>query len=191
MIDERLLIKRIKAGDKSAYRLLLENQHKRVIHICLSFVQQSEDAEDIAQEVFIEVFRSIESYRADASLSTWLYRLAVNKSLDFIRQKKRKKRGYGLQTSFDDKDINVENQMTQLSISDALEEKDRVKILHSAMALLPERQRVALTLSKLDELSQKEVAKILEVSEGSVESLLVRARKKLKEILMPHKEQIL
>lgn len=190
MIDEVLLIKQIKAGNKNAYRMLVENQHKRVIHICLSFVQQVEDAEDLAQEIFIEVFKSIHSYRGEASLSTWLYRLAVNKSLDFLRQKKRKKRGFGLQSSMDDETFNLSQVNAVVGSKDIIEEEERIKILRAAMDLLPERQRVALTLSKLDELNQKEVAKVMNLSEGAVESLLVRGKKKLKAILLPHKEQI-
>ncbi|MCU4164908.1 RNA polymerase sigma factor [Carboxylicivirga caseinilyticus] len=190
MIEDRLLVKQVKEGNKDAFRQLVTVHHRRVIHICMSFVNQLEDAEDVAQEVFIEVFKSISNYREESSLSTWLYRLSVNKSLDYLRQKKRKKRGYGLLTSIDN------DEMANLSVVDAgdaseeMEEEERRKVLLKAMDKLPERQRVALTLSKLDELPQKEVADIMGVSEGSVESLLVRAKKKLKEILLFQKEEI-
>lgn len=191
MIDERLLVKQVKGGNMEAFRTLVNNHHQRVVNICMSFVNQQEDAEDVAQEVFIEVYKSIISYREEASLSTWLYRLAVNKSLDFLRQKKRKKRGYGVLSSFDQNDISNLSVSSDYNIHENMEAEERRQILHRTMEQLPERQRVALTLSKIDELPQKEVAHIMGVSEGSVESLLVRAKKKLRDLLMPHKEKII
>jgi len=190
MVDERLLIRQVKEGNNLAFRTLVNNHHQRVIHICLSFVNQLEDAEDVAQEVFVEMFKSIATYREEASLSTWLYRLAVNKSLDFLRQKKRKKRGYGILSSMDTSEMSVLPILNEHNTDDVLEEEERRQILIRAMEKLPERQRVALALSKLDELPQKEVAEVMGVSEGSVESLLVRAKKKLKDMLMPEKENI-
>lgn len=190
MVEERLLIKQVKEGNRDAFRILVANHHQMVIRICMSFLNQQEDAEDVAQEVFIEIFKSMPTFREESSLSTWLYRMAVNKSLDFIRQKKRKKRGYGLLTHMEYSDL------ANLSVSNdtdsdmLLEEEERRQILLSVMSQLPERQRIALTLSKLEELPQKEVAQIMDVSEGSVESLLVRGKKKLKELLLPHKEKI-
>ncbi len=190
MVEERLLIKQVKSGNKDAFRILVGNYHQMVIRICMSFVNQQEDAEDIGQEVFIEMFKSMSSFREESSLSTWLYRMAVNKSLDFIRQKKRKKRGYGLLSNMDHSEL-ANLSVADLNDSDGImEEEERRRILMNVMLKLPERQRVALTLSKLDELPQKEVARIMDVSEGSIESLLVRGKKKLKELLLPHKEKI-
>ncbi|MBS2100076.1 RNA polymerase sigma factor [Carboxylicivirga linearis] len=191
MIDDRLLIKQVKEGNKDAFRQLVVIHHQRVIHICMSFVNHLVDAEDVAQEVFVEVFKSVSSYREEASLSTWLYRLAVNKSLDYLRQKKRKKRGYGVLSTMENAELANLSVVDSDDVSQELELEERKRILLMAMDKLPERQRVALSLSKLDELPQKEVAEIMSVSEGSVESLLVRAKKKLKEILMQQKQEIL
>nr|WP_319398460.1 RNA polymerase sigma factor [uncultured Carboxylicivirga sp.] len=190
MIDDKLIIKQVKEGNRDAFRQLVTLHHQRVIYICMSFVNQLEDAEDIAQEVFVEVYKSISSYREEASLSTWLYRLSVNKSLDYLRQKKRKKRGYGVLSSMDNTELSNLSIVSSEDVDQDIELEERKKILLQAMEKLPERQKVALTLSKLDELSQKEVADVMGVSEGSVESLLVRAKKKLKEILMMQKEKI-
>ncbi len=190
MTNDKRLIKQIVNGDTNAFRHLMENHHKRVIHICLSFVAIPSDAEDIAQEVFIEVFKSIESYRGDASLSTWLYRLSVNKSLDFIRQKKRKKRGNDLVLAVEQSDLeNMPVSSRQLP-SDKIEEEERKIMLHNAINQLPERQKVAVLLSKIDELAQQEVADIMKTTVSSVESLLVRAKRKLKEILLKERKEI-
>ncbi|MCU4177377.1 RNA polymerase sigma factor [Carboxylicivirga sp. N1Y90] len=187
MQSEKLLIKQIQSGDNIAFRRMVELHHLRVIHICLSFVHSPQDAEDISQEVFIEVYKSINTYRFDASLSTWLYRLAVNKSLDFLRQKKRKKRGFGLVNSVD------RNELESINYGNddvGIEEKERILLLRSAIEKLPERQRVAITLSKIDELGQKEVAELMQTTVASVEALLIRAKKKLHQLLIKHKQEI-
>ena len=190
MTNDKLLIEQVISGDTKAFRQLVEIHHKRVIHICLSFTAIPSDAEDVAQEVFIEVFKSIEGYRGDASLSTWLYRLSVNKSLDFIRQKKRQKRGSGLIITVEQSDLeNIQVSSKQLP-SDNIEEEERRMMLYKAIDQLPERQKVAVLLSKIEELAQQEVADIMKTSVSSVESLLVRAKKKLKEILLKEKEEI-
>jgi len=191
MTNDKLLIQQASNGDTTAFRQLVEMHHKRVIHICLSFVAEPNDAEDVAQEVFIEMFKSIKDYRGEASLSTWLYRLSVNKSLDFLRQKKRQKRGSGLVFTFEKSDLeNLQVSSKQLP-SDGMEEAERRHILYGAIEQLPQRQKVAITLSKIEELAQQEVADIMKTSVSSVESLLVRAKRKLREILQKEREEII
>ena len=85
-------ILKLKAGDKAAFNLLVSSYSKKVLNTCYRFLLNKELAEDISQEVFIEVFQSIHSFRADAKLSTWIYRIAVTKSLDEIKKNNRKKR---------------------------------------------------------------------------------------------------
>ena len=91
-MDEADLIKRIKAGDMAAFNELVRIYQARVINTCFRFLFTQEDAEDISQEVFIEVYQSISSFRADSQLSTWIYRIAVTKCLDEIKRRNRKKR---------------------------------------------------------------------------------------------------
>jgi RNA polymerase sigma-70 factor (ECF subfamily) len=90
-MSETEIIKRLQQGDEQAFRQLVENYQKQVVNTCYGLVHSTEDAEDIAQDVFIEVFRSIQNFRADAKLSTWIYRISVNRSLNFIRDNKRRK----------------------------------------------------------------------------------------------------
>ena len=190
MNQEKLLIDKVINGDTDAFRILVNTHHKKVINICLSFVTIPNDAEDVAQEVFIEMFRSIKSFRKEASVSTWLYRMAVNKSLDFIRQSKRLKRGSGKVAAMEKSDIEKLPVTHKQLASDEIEQKERNAVLYSAIDQLPERQKNALLLSHIKELKQQEVADIMNTSVSSVESLLIRAKRKLKEILLRHKEAI-
>ncbi|TRX66029.1 RNA polymerase sigma factor [Carboxylicivirga sp. M1479] len=190
MISEKELIDKINNGETSAYRQLVEMHHKKVIHICLSFVNNSHDAEDIAQEVFIEMYRSLHGFRKEASLSTWLYRLSVNKSLDYIRQQKRLKRGSGKVTSIDQANIEQLQVSNSQLASDQIEENERMQLLYSAIDTLPKRQKEALILSQIKELSQQEVADTMNTSIGSIESLLVRAKRKLRDLLQTKKETV-
>ncbi len=89
-MSEIEIIQKLQQGNEQAFREMVENYQKMVVNTCFGMVHNTEDAEDIAQEVFIEVFRSIQNFRADAKFSTWLYRIAVNRSLNFIRDNKKK-----------------------------------------------------------------------------------------------------
>jgi RNA polymerase sigma-70 factor (ECF subfamily) len=89
-MNELEIVDKLKNRDENAFRQLVENYQAMVVNTCFSLVHNTEDSEDIAQEVFIEVYRSIGNFRADSKLSTWLYRMAVNRSLNFIRDNKRK-----------------------------------------------------------------------------------------------------
>ncbi len=191
MTNEKQLIDQIIKGDTAAFRQLVELHHKRVIHICLSFVNDTYDAEDVAQEVFIEMFRSLKNFRKEASVATWLYRLSVNKSLDFIRQAKRQKRGSGKVGLMEKTEIEKLSITNRQLPSDHIEEDERKRLLYKAIEQLPERQKKALLLSQIKELKQQEVADIMETTVSSVESLLVRAKRKLKETLIRHKEEFI
>ena len=90
--EEDILIAALKRGDQDAFRQIIELYQKSIIRVCKGFVGNHEDAEDIAQDVFIQLFRSSDSLRGEANLSTWLYRVAVNKSLNHIRSQKSRKR---------------------------------------------------------------------------------------------------
>ena len=175
-------IRALQHGDTQAYRLLVETYQDQVINTCYGFVQKREDAEDLAQEVFLEVFRSVSKFQANAKLSTWLYRIAVNKSLEYIRFHKRKKR-FSWKQSLSD----MTEAEEPVSLSDhpgmSLEQRERRQILFSKINSLPDNQRIAFTLNKVEGLSYKEIAEVMKVSLSSVESLMHRAKKNLKKKL--------
>ncbi|MGE5499734.1 MAG: RNA polymerase sigma factor [Syntrophothermus sp.] len=183
-MEDTEIVGKLKCGDNEAFRHILEKYQRLVLNCSYKFVRNREAAEDITQEVFLEVFRSIESFRADSKLSTWIYRIAVTKSLNHLKAQKRKKRFAIIVRLFGDDEM--ENKIPspeELNPQKDLENKERARILTLALDKLPENQRIAFTLSKYKELSYEEIALILNTSLSAVESLIFRAKKNLKKIL--------
>lgn len=185
LLNEENFIKALREGTNQAYGQLLDEYQQKVFGTCISFVPNQEDAEDIAQEVFVEVFSSIGKFKGDSKLSTWIYRISVNKSLEFIRKKNTKKR-FGFMQSLlgNDMPIDRSSYFTEFNHPGIqLENKEKNELLFAAINKLPEAQRVVYTLNKIDDLSYKEVSEITAKSISSIESLLFRAKKNLKELL--------
>jgi RNA polymerase sigma-70 factor (ECF subfamily) len=177
---QKELINQLKAGNENSFKLLVETYKDKVLSTCYYFLHDKLDAEDVAQDVFIEIYRSISDYREDAQLSTWIYRIAVNKSLDFIRKKKRKKRFAYVVSFWRNTEEKAELQVPSSENPQRdLEQEERIDILNNAINSLPENQKAAITLSKYDGISNKEIADILETSVSAVESLIHRAKKNL------------
>jgi len=165
--------------DDTISQLIAEHQ-EMVINTCYRFVLNREDAEDISQEVFIEAYRSLPKFRGDSKLSTWLYRIAVTKSLDHLRRKKRKKRFSSLKRIIGQEDPIQEIQLTAgSSPAEELLEKERLDVLQHALDALPENQKIAFLLSKNDGYSNQEIAEIMQTTVPAVESLVHRAKKSL------------
>ena len=184
------LIENLKKGDINSFRILVNEHQRKVLNTCYRFLNNKEDAEDLTQEVFLEVYKSISSFRGESKISTWIYRIAVTKSLDFIRKKKRKKRFTILKRVFSDDNIKSGiPDKTNLNPDKKVEEQDRIRILNEALESLPQNQRAAFTLSKYDEMSYKEIAEILNTTIPSVESLIHRAKNKLKKKLFYYYEK--
>jgi RNA polymerase sigma-70 factor (ECF subfamily) len=182
LIDHQL-IQALQQRQEDAFKLLVTNYQDRVYNTILGFLQQAEDAEDLAQDVFIKVFENIHQFKGESALGTWIYRIAVTQSLDFLRRKNRKKRGgtilgfFGVgekehlhPQEFDHPGVKAEN-------------KEKAAVLFKAVNELPENQRTAFLLQKLEGLSQNEIAAILKISSSAVESLLSRAKANLKKQL--------
>ncbi|MBI3125580.1 MAG: RNA polymerase sigma factor [Ignavibacteriales bacterium] len=178
------LIAQLKKGDGEAFRQLVDHYQKLVLNSCYKFVYNRETAEDLTQDVFIEVYRSINTFRADSKLSTWIYRISISKSLDYLKGQKRKKRFAILKSLFGEDEVEERISAPESVGPDkVLENEDRVKVLAWALNKLPESQRIAFTLSKYDEMSYQEISEILGVSISSVESLIHRAKLNLKKKL--------
>lgn len=179
------IIEQLKQGSEQAFKKLVNTHQKLVVNTCYGMVQNREDAEDIAQEVFIEVYRNIENFRADAKLSTWLYRIAVNRSLNHIRDNKKHKWFQSFEVEVRGKNREVMQASTENTDEPEydLENKQRAIILREAINSLPEKQKVAFTLSKYEDLSYQEIAAVMDLSVSSVESLLFRAKKGLQKKL--------
>ena len=162
------------------FREIVESFQEKVRSTCFRFVNNPEDANDIAQEVFVQVFESMSHFREDAKLSTWIYQIAVNKSIDFIRKKKRKKRFAQLTSIFKSGE---EGEIIEIPSYDnpekKLEDKEKSELLDWAISKLPENQKTAIILSRYEGFGNKEITKIMGLSLSSVESLLHRAKKNL------------
>jgi RNA polymerase sigma-70 factor (ECF subfamily) len=170
----------LKTGDSNSFEQLVTVYQERVLNVCFSFTRNREDAEDLAQEVFIEVYQSIKNFRGDAKLGTWINRIAINRSLDLIRLRKRKKRYAPVLRIFSHDETPVDPPAPMASMPDhSIEQEERSRILHQAVNTLAENQRIAITLSKYQEYDNAEIAEIMGITISAVVSLLHRAKKNL------------
>lgn len=184
MTDPKI-IEALKSGSPAAYSRLLQDFEQKVFATCLSFVPNKEDAEDIAQEVFLEVFRSISKFKGESKLATWIYRITTNKCLEFIRKKNSKKRFAFMQSIFGNEvPLDKTGFFTEFRHPGIiLENKEKSETIFKAINLLPESQRVVFTLAKIDGKSYQEIVEITGKSLSSVESIMFRAKKNLKKSL--------
>lgn len=173
------------------FRKLVDNHRMRVITTCYGFLNNQEDAEDTAQEVFLEVYKSLDKFRGDSSLDTWIYRIAVTKSLDLLRKRNRKKRigKFMSKLGLDSYSDTIPAKDSELP-DKATEKNERTQLLLSKVEELPENQRVAIMLNQYQGFGYKEIAEIMGTTVSSVESLLVRAKKNLRKSLTKHYEFI-
>lgn len=185
-LDERILVEQLKHGDEAAFKTIVETWQNMVFNTALGIVQNAEDAEDIAQEVFVQVYQSISSFKGESKFSTWLYRITVTKSLDHERKKKRKKRFAFVRSIFGEQNEVLVNPPDFHHPGVVLDDKEDAAVLFSAIAELPENQRVAFTLNKVEGLSYQEVSEIMKSTVSSVESLMHRAKNNLKKKLEDH-----
>ena len=181
--DESEFINKLRNADEHVFRQLIEEYQDKVFNTCISLVKNAEDADDLTQEVFIEVFKSIHKFKEDSRLSTWIYRIAVNKSLEHLRRMKRKKRT-GILTWFNKENQHLSEDTVDFNHPGVLaENKEQARILFRSIEKLPESQKVAFTLHKLEGLSYDQIAKVMQKSLSSVESLMHRAKTNLRKDL--------
>ena len=172
---------RTQINQPSVFTDIVEQYQSMVYNAALNIVQNETDAEDITQEVFIDVYEGLADFRQESQLNTWIYRITINKALDFEKRRKRQKHGGLLKRIFS---VKEEEEPANFNHPGAqLDNKERSAILFKALKKLPENQQVAFTLHKMEGLSYKEVAAIMETSLYAVESLMVRAKTSLKKIL--------
>jgi len=182
-LNELELIQGLRDGDESAFRYLVDNYKDRVFNTAIGIVQNAEDAEDVAQEVFIQVYRSIHSFKGESKLSTWLYRIATTRSLDLLRSRKSKKRFGFIQRLFGDGNEPLHELPDFNHPGVAMDRKENAAKLFKAISQLPDNQKTAFTLHKLEDLSYQEVSEVMQTSIAAVESLMHRAKQNLRKML--------
>ena len=152
---------------------------KAVYNLALHYVQNIEDAQEISQDVFVSVHESFTGFRQDAALSTWIYRITINKSLDFIKAKKRKKRFAFLNSLFFDNGAIKHDSPNFNHPGVQMEQKESLKLIFDCINSLPDNQRTALILAKIEQKSQIEIAAIMNMNVKAIESLIHRAKQNL------------
>lgn len=182
-MNELELIQGLRNGDEPAFKYLVDNYQDRVFNTAIGIVQNAEDAEDVAQEVFIQVYRSIHSFKGESKLSTWLYRIATTRSLDLLRSRKSKKRFGFIQRMFGDGNEPLHELPDFNHPGVALDRKENAAKLFKAIAQLPDNQKTAFTLHKLEDLSYQEISDVMQTSVAAVESLMHRAKQNLRKML--------
>ena len=184
MDEDIKLMLDLKAGDKTAFNSLLDKYGKPIINYIYRFTGSKEDAEDLAQDTFIKVYNAAPNYTASAKFTTWLYRIASNISIDYLRRRKASGNPTSLDEEFETGDGKFKEQIADKNISNALETAEKAEKdmeIQKVLLSLPENQRAAIVLKIYEEKSYAEIAAIIGVSVPSVESLIFRARQTLKD----------
>ena len=181
-MEEKELISLLIQKDESAFKWLVETYRNKVYNTVLNILQDEEDADDSAQEVFIQVYESISSFKQQSSLSTWIYRIAVRKALDKLRKRRtrqqlRKFLPWWMPEEKRSEDRNFYHPGV------ALEKKQKAAALFKAIETLPENQKVAITLIKIQGMNYEEASKIMNQSIKAIESLISRAKQNLQKQL--------
>jgi len=186
LLNEQQLIIALQQKAEPAFARLVADYQPMVYNTVLGLLQHAQDAEDIAQEVFIQVYQSISSFKGESKLSTWIYRIAITKSLDWIKHRQRKKR-FGFITGIFGGSDEPANDIADFHHPGVqLANKERAAMLFKAIQQLPENQRIAFVLQKTEGLGQQEIAAIMNQTEGAVESLLQRAKQNLRKTLQTY-----
>jgi RNA polymerase sigma-70 factor (ECF subfamily) len=183
-IDEMELVRKARHGELESYDELVKRYQERIYATIYHMTSNHEDANDLAQEAFIKAFHALKSFKGGSSFYTWVYRIAVNKTINFLKQRKNK-----AQISLDDLDFNAEHDPDLVALISDKTPRREVNLaelqekLNAAMQKLSEPHRLVVTLHDVQGLSHEEIAKIMECNIGTVRSRLFYARQQLQAYL--------
>lgn len=173
-------IELLSQGDKQAQKKLVQIYGQKIYNLVYYHLQNAEEAEEVTQDVFLKTIKKVDTFKSESKFDTWLYRLAVNESLDKIRYNQRQKRKVE-KIPLDKLVFAVKSQVN--NPAQELQSQENMETLLGKIEELPERQKTALLLSKMEGKSQKEIGEIMDLSPKAVESLVQRAKRNLKEKL--------
>lgn len=176
---DEILIKKALENDSNAFEQLIKRYQQNVFQICMGYAHDADDANDLTQEVFIKVYKNLSKFKFNSKFSTWIFRIAINSSINYIRKEKIKKLFVRIDYEEVDKTLKA-NTKSDTNILRA-EEKMRVR---TVLNQLSTNQRKAFILSQYQDFSNKEIAEIMQLSVKAVESLIFRARENLKKIVL-------
>jgi len=181
MEEDFELLAKFKKGDQQAFELLVRKYKTTVFNTIYSIMGNAQEADDIAQEVFLKVYTKADSFKGESSFSTWLYRITVNRCVDELRRRKNKIISYETEFNQEEK-LKLKDVLAsrENDITEKLRQKELQDIIQKAMNSLPEKYRIILTLKEIEGLSYKEISQIMKISLAKVKIWLFRARQKLK-----------
>jgi RNA polymerase sigma-70 factor (ECF subfamily) len=188
-LSDAEIMLRAAAGDESSFNYLVEKYHRPIIHFLFRMVRNQAIAEELAQDVFLRVYRSRESYRAEAKFTTWLYRIATNLAVNYARDTRHQREVQTVYLDAPDEETGSKPEVAddELSAEQSLLREERMKAIRGHVMALPERQRAAVLMHKYQGLDYREIGEALRLSESATKSLLFRAyqtlRNQLKEFV--------
>lgn len=178
-MNERELIARLQKRDEAAFEELIRQYEKKVYTLCFRMCGNSEDAEEAAQDAFLALWRGIDRFRQESSLSTWIYRLATNACIDTLRRRKKQSGS----VSLDDEELFVDAVDTSPQPQETVEHREAQKLLQEGLSSLPEEYRKVLILREIEGLSYTEIAESASIELGTVKSRISRGRSLLRNFL--------
>jgi RNA polymerase sigma-70 factor (ECF subfamily) len=183
--DDRL-IQRVQEGDNYAFDLLVKRYQRKIYFLAYRMVKNHDNADDIAQDTFIHAYTAIKSFKTGYSFYTWLYRICINLSINFLKRQK-----FMITESQFEEDKNpLEKESTRVDAADHLAAKELELKIDRALNLLPPKFKAVLILRIYEDLSYEEIAQTLDISTGTVMSRLFRARERMQEMLKEYKDSV-
>jgi RNA polymerase sigma-70 factor (ECF subfamily) len=182
--DAEIMV-RVREGDDSGFSLLIEKYRKQMVHFMFRMCRNQAIAEELAQEVFLRVYRSRQTYRAEAKFSTWLYRIATNLGVNHARDNKYERTAQNVYLDQPDAETGTTPDVADstINIEQELVRDERMSAIRKHVMALPERQRTAVLMHKYQDMDYKEIGEVLKLSESATKSLLFRAYQTLRENL--------
>lgn len=178
-VSEKKIIEKVLGGDANAFEELVLKYEKTVYNLALRMVGDRDDASDMTQEAFIKAYGSLSSFRGDSKFSVWIYRIATNVCLDFLRSKSRKQQVSLTVSDDDDEDAQLDIPDPKADPEQQLMQKMSMQSVEEGLKTLPDKQRQILVMRELGGMSYAEIGAALSLEEGTVKSRIFRARKRL------------
>ena len=183
--SDAAIMLRVAAGDESGFNYLVEKYHRAMVHFLFRMVHTQAVAEELAQEVFLRVYRSRESYRAEAKFTTWLYRIATNLAVNHARDTKHERTAQNVYLDVPDEETGTTPEVAddEPTVEQKMLRDERMAAIRKHVMALPERQRMAVLMHKYQGLDYRQIGEVLKLSESATKSLLFRAYQTLREKL--------
>jgi RNA polymerase sigma-70 factor, ECF subfamily len=181
-LNDAQIMLRVKAGDEAAFEYLVQKYRRPMLSFMYRMAHNSAVAEDLAQEVFLRVYRSREKYEASAKFSTWLYRIASNLAVNHARDTRhqRPENTVSLDEPDQESGLTMDLPDNSLTAEEAIVRRERLAAIRQRVEALPERQKMALIMHKYQQMDYRQIAEVLKLSESAIKSLLFRAYETLR-----------